>query len=135
MHHTVHISRVSEGKVAKDSVKLAMTHLKEYMLLLNHNHAFDSPSGVVQGLQSLARIVYSNCDLLGGKAEASKGAETALKVCVRCLVRFESEGGKSLAHDIQQTQAMATNVRNGVDIMEVGLPTTHLALNRYNVLF
>jgi hypothetical protein len=89
------------------------------MELMNQNHSFDTPSGVVQGLQSLARIVYSNADLLGGLAEASKGADTALKVCIRCLVQFESEGGKSLALDIHQVQAMAINVRNGVDIMEV----------------
>ena len=63
--------------------------------------------------------MYTNAELLGGIAEASKGAEMALKVCIRCLVRFESEGNKSLALDIQQVQAMAINVRNGVDFMEV----------------
>ena len=86
---------------------------------MNENHLFDTPEGVVQGLQSLARIVYSNAELLGGIAEASKGADTALKVCVRCLVQFESDGGKSLAIEIQQARTMAINVRNGVDIMEV----------------
>jgi hypothetical protein len=117
MHHNAHISRVDEN--GKSSVKLAMKYLREYMDLMNQNHSFDTPSGVVQGLQSLARIVYGNAELLGGIAEASKGADTALKVCIRCLVRFESEGGISLALDIQQAQAMAINIRNGVDIMQV----------------
>jgi hypothetical protein len=119
LHHSVHINRVADGSAGKISVKLAMQYLRQYMELLNQNHSFDSPGGVVQGLQSLARIVYSNAELLGGKAEASKGAETALKVCIRCLVRFESDGAKSLALDIQRAQAMAINVRNGVGIMEV----------------
>jgi hypothetical protein len=117
MHHNAHISRVDD--TGKSSVKLAMKYLRDYMELMNQNHSFDTPSGVVQGLQSLARIVYSNSDLLGGLIEASKGADTALKVCIRCLVRFESEGGESLARDIKHAQAMAVNVRNGVDIMEV----------------
>jgi hypothetical protein len=117
MHYNAHISRVDDN--GKSSVKFAMKYLRDYMELMNQNHSFDTPSGVVQGLQSLARIVYSNADLLGGLAEASKGADTALKVCIRCLVQFESEGGKSLALDIHQVQAMAINVRNGVDIMEV----------------
>jgi hypothetical protein len=117
MHHNAHISRVDEN--GKSSVKLAMKYLRQYMHLMNQNHSFDTPSGVVQGLQSLARIVYGNAELLGGIAEASKGADTALKVCIRCLVRFESEGGISLALDIQQAQAMAINIRNGVDIMQV----------------
>jgi hypothetical protein len=116
LHHNIHISQVDDGK---SSVKLAMKYLRQYMDLMNQNYSFDTPSGVVQGLQSLARIVYTNAELLGGIAEASKGAEMALKVCIRCLVRFESEGNQSLALDIQQVQAMAINVRNGVDFMEV----------------
>ena len=116
MHHDLHHSQVHDGK---DAVKHALQYLREYMQLMNENHLFDTPEGVVQGLQSLARIVYSNAELLGGIAEASKGADTALKVCVRCLVQFESDGGKSLAIEIQQARTMAINVRNGVDIMEV----------------
>mgnify|MGYP000371352002 CR=1 FL=1 len=61
----------------------------------------------------------SNAGLLGGISEASKGSDTALKVCMRCLVRFESDGAKSLAAEIQQSRTMAINVKNGVDIMEV----------------
>ena len=112
-------------------MKLAMQYLRQYMELLNSNHLFDSPAGVVQGLQSLARIVYSNAELLGGVAEASKGAETALKVCIRCLVRFESDGSKSLASDIQRAQAMAINVRNGVGIMEVSCCCISLSYKRF----
>ena len=123
LHLSVHVNRSDRGEASKTSVKLAMQYLRQYMGLLNDNHSFDTPSGVVLGLQSLARIVYSNAAVLGGAVEASKGADTALKVCVRCLVRFESEGDKSLALDIQRAQTMAMNVRNGVGIMEVILCT------------
>ena len=127
LHHDVHLSRVQDGKdpaatkrgVSGNVVKLALQYLRDYMELMNQNHLFDTPEGVVQGLQSLARIVYSNAGLLGGISEASKGADTALKVCMRCLVRFESDGAKSLAAEIQQSRTMAINVKNGVDIMEV----------------
>ena len=127
LHHDVHLSRVQDGKdpaatkhgVSGNVVKLALQYLRDYMELMNQNHLFDTPEGVVQGLQSLARIVYSNAALLGGISEASKGADTALKVCMRCLVRFESDGAKSLAAEIQQSRTMAINVKNGVDIMEV----------------
>lgn len=123
LHLSVHANRSNRDEESKTSVKLAMQYLRQYMSLLNENHAFDTPPGVVLGLQSLARIVYSNAAVLGGVVEASKGADTALKVCIRCLVRFESEGDKNLALDIQRTQAMAMNVRNGVGIMEVILCT------------
>ncbi len=119
LHLSVHANRSDRVEASKTSVKLAMQYLRQYMSLLNDNHAFDTPPGVVLGLQSLARIVYSNAAVLGGAVEASKGADTALKVCIRCLVRFESEGDKSLALDIQRTQTMAMNIRNGVGIMEV----------------
>jgi hypothetical protein len=119
LHHSNHFSPACDSK---NSVKFAMQYLREYMELMNQCHLFDTPMGVVQGLQSLAQIVYRNSELLGGIGEASNGAETALKICIRCLVRFESEGGKSLALEIQKAQAMAINVRNGVDIMEVSDP-------------